>query len=428
MPEKNDTYIFISYSRKNEKSALDLYQQLSGQNHRISCWMDRFDIPVDEDVFQKHILKGISHASALVLVRSKEALESLYVEREVNEAHAVGIPVFTYRLDAKQEKDPNEKAGQEEGNIGESSRLDEEMPFIERLRIALLAFRIKLQLTQPFWLSILILIVLLIVIGGGVFLISKNLTPVMAESLQRSLPEAESTQPANQADLLQDPKTTAPFYFVPDKILLSDEFEEAGDFDEVLYYYDIPPDYEEVKITQIDGIWQFDFPSECALDELQWDCEMEIHSQLLDLEELQYFGIRARSAEKTRRREISISIAEGGPERYRTGFGWAFSNHVTPYFRGNTKLPEEDFYAYLPLDNQWHSYEILLDPEETKLFFYVDGQLIDTVTMQHYDAWRKAPLMLLVYEYLVDPIPERPINTPESTQLEIEQVIIGKFH
>jgi hypothetical protein len=100
---------------------------------------------------------------------------------------------------------------------------------------------------------------------------------------------------------------------------------------------------------------------------------------------------------------------------------------VTPYFRGNTRLLEEDYYAYLPLDEYWHSYEILLDPLEHRLFFYVDGQLIDTVSMHHYDSWRNAPLMLLVYQNLVQPLPEGPTNPFHSTQLEIDQVVIGSI-
>jgi hypothetical protein len=427
MPERNDTYVFISYSRQNEKTALDLYHQLSGHQHRIACWMDQFDIPVDEDVFQKHILRAIRHASALVLVKSEESLNSPYVEREVREAHAVGIPVYNYRLSAKGGKRSPQHVDQGEGSLADPAQVNKKISFLKRVKIALLAFRIKLQLTQPFWFSIFILILFLFVLGGGVYWISKNLTPVMAESLQRNLPDVENTQPVSQAALDQDPKSAAPFYFFPDEVLFGDEFEGEGYFDADNYYFDIPPDYYEIVIDQTEGVWRFDFPPDCTLDALMWDCEMEIHSQNLDLEKIQYFGLRARSLINTERREISISIAEGGPERYRTGFGWAFSNHVTPYFRGNTRLLEEDYYAYLPLDEYWHSYEILLDPLEHRLFFYVDGQLIDTVSMHHYDSWRNAPLMLLVYQNLVQPLPEGPTNPFHSTQLEIDQVVIGSI-
>jgi len=427
MKTKNDTYVFISYASANRRLARELYHRLSGRWHRLTCWLDEFDIPVDDRVFQEHILRGVQNASALVMVSTEEARESLYVGREVAEARVASVPVFHYRIPS--DWIPGTITGGEYDKINSTSEsIGHVQSLFKQLRIAWLALRIKLRITQPFWLSTLILGVLIAGMGAGIYFLGKNITTVVAEAIQRNLPDAAAAIAEIQTTpTVQDPKLAAPFYFTPDEHLLMVDFENDGQLDD-RFYYDIRPDDERVDIQQKEGSLVFNYPSSCLLDENQWLCETEIHSRIYPLPEIQYLGVRIRSLENTYRKEISISISESGPDRWRTGFGWAFSDHVTPFFRSNANLPEEDFYAYLPLDDQWHAYEILLDPDAAQLFYYVDGQLIDTVKLHHYDAWASAPLTLLTYAVAIETVDVGQLSQAGNSSLEIEQVIIGSFH
>jgi len=420
MKEKRDTYVFISYASADRRHALDLYQSLSGKWHRITCWMDVYDIAVDDATFQEHILRGIQNASALVLVESDASRQSVYVQRELAEARTSGIPVFRHRVAISQ--DQSEPAEKPRGINA----------LLRRLQLAWLDLRIKFRITQPFWLANLAILLVIAGMGTAIYFLGRTVTPLVVEALDRSLPEPLVVDQLQQETPVPlDPAAEAPFHFKPGAALLSDDFSNDGGINEAVFRYDIKPGYEQVSIRQQDGILNFDLPPECTREDLYWSCETEINTHRLTLPALQYFGLRLRAPQGLNPlREVSFSISVTGPYRRRTGFGWAFSNHVTPFFRPNVLLPEPEYYAYIPLDDRWHAYEIVVDPDTGTLFYYMDGQLIDKIAMRHFTQWQDAPLVLIIYtmgEIIKQQETPFDIAAMPATHLEIDQIMVGSF-
>lgn len=420
MKEKRDTYVFISYASADRRHALELYQSLSGKWHRITCWMDVYDIAVDDATFQEHILRGIQNASALVLVESDASRQSVYVQRELAEARTSGIPVFRYLVASSQGQ--SEPAEPPKGINA----------LLHRLQLAWLDLRIKFRITQPFWLANLAILLVIAGMGAAIYFLGRTVTPLVVEALDRSLPEAlVADQLPQETPVPLDPAAEAPFHFKPGTALLSDDFSRDGGINEAVFHYDIKPGYEQVSITQQAGILNFDFPPECIREDLYWSCETEINSRSLTLPALQYFGLRLRAPQMPNPlREVSFSISVSGPYRRRTGFGWAFSNHVTPFFRPNVRLPEPEYYAYIPLDENWHAYEIVVDPDTGTLFYYMDGQLIDKIAMRHFTQWQDAPLVLIIYtmgEIIKQQKTPLDVAALPATHLEIDQILVGTF-
>ena len=430
MKEKRDAYVFISYASGNREYARELYGELTGKRHRITCWMDVFDIPVNDVLFQEHIVRGIQNASALVLVESEETIISGYVERELAEARANGIPIFHYRV-KRTKKNPLPAGANAEPTGADAvkpiNHLDLLNKMVRRMRVAWLDVRIKFRITQPFWLANLVMISLVLAMGFGIYFFGKTVTPLVVDAIERSLPDAMRTSIFSEIIPTQlDPKSAAPFHFIPDHTLLMDDFVTNGGLDESVYSYDIKPSFEPLKILRQDDSLYVGIPKECSLKEILWSCEFEIHSQNLKFPAIQYFGLRARSLQNNALREISVSVSTAGPNRRRTGFGWAFTDHTTPFYRPNFHLPEEAFYAYTPLDDQWHAYEILINPDTADIYYYLDGQFIGTVTMNYFKEWENAPLLLMLYTV------GREVSTKEAelladTHLEIDQIIVGGF-
>jgi hypothetical protein len=408
MIEKGDSYVFISYARENLALASELYARLNSKKHRIPCWMDQYDLPVDEQVFQAHILTALQHANGLVLVKTQHAQESLYVGRELAEAEKAGVPVFSYRI--RSEKKSNALTN-----------------FFRQIKTAFVATRIKMRITQPFWLSATLLGVMILAMSAFIFEMSRRITPVVAEVIQGQLPEAAQVLPIAQPIPDLNPKMAAPFFFVPDTILLADEFEGQGGLEDTHYYFDIRPRLADVATLQQDGWLLLDYPGRCLEEGFRWECETEIHGPDVDLRSVQYFGVRARALALTKQKEISISLSTSGPRRWRTGFGWALSDHVTPFYRANSNLPEEDFYAYLPLDDGWHAYEILIDPLQSVLFFYMDGQLIDRNPLHYMEDWLDAPLMLMLFIDAVDDVVVNQGGPAPRSTYQIDQIILGGY-
>jgi len=408
MMEKIGTYVFISYARQNQVLATELYARLNSKTHRIPCWMDQFDLPVDERAFQEHILTALQHANGLVLVKTRQAQESLYVAREIAEAEKAGVPVFTYRI-------------QSEG------KTNAWMTFFRQIKTAFVATRIKMRITQPFWLSATLLGVMFLAMGAFIFGMSRRITPVVAEVIQGQLPEAAQVVLMEPPVPELDPKSAAPFFFVPDNTLLEDAFEGQGGLEDTHYYFDIGPRLADVAIRQQEGWLHLEYPGMCLEDRYRWECETEIHGPDVDLRSVQYFGVRARTLTLMRQKEISISLSTSGPRRWRTGFGWALSDHVTPFYRANSNLPEEDYYAYLPLDDGWHAYEILIDSQQAELFFYMDGQLIDRNPLRYMADWLDAPLMLMLFIDAVDDVVAIQDGPAPSSTFQIDQIILGGY-
>lgn len=88
--------IFISYSRKDESIALQLYEYLS--TNGVSCWMDKYSIQPGVP-YAKAIEAGIKSCDILVLIYSKYVLESTNILSELELAHNEGKRIISFRLD-----------------------------------------------------------------------------------------------------------------------------------------------------------------------------------------------------------------------------------------------------------------------------------------------------------------------------------------
>jgi hypothetical protein len=219
----------------------------------------------------------------------------------------------------------------------------------------------------------------------------------------------------------------APFHFKPDTVLLQDDFDNQtfeNSINDQTMTYDIKPRDPLVKTDQQNGSLVISFPTECLNTEKTWDCELELDSNVLEASAIQYFGMRARTVERTSLRDVSVSISINQPQRSRAGFGWDFTDHAMAFFRSIPTLPEKDLYAYVKIDPGWHAYEIVHNTQTARFDYYVDGQLVATFTLVHAQEWNQAPLRLIIYS-----LSAQNENSGEktATRFEIDQVIIGGF-
>lgn len=403
MTQKNDAYTFISYSSNNREDAIRLYEVLTGKPHRITCWLDVMDLNSKEAAFQEQIIKGIKNASCLLLVETEESRKSDYVDLEVKTAKENNTPTFRYKVSQN-------KSG-----------------FVESLRMFLLAQRIRFRTTQPYWIALAVLISALAIMGAALFFIGRNLTPVFAEAINRSLPDAaQISNNSVTGDVQIAPEAAAPFHYSPDSIIQNEDFENNASFDSRALYFDIEAPNEEARASVADGSLVFSIPKACHQGN-EYQCEIEIHGQNIEYNRLQYFAFRARIQSIAEGQNLSVSVSVPSWTRRRTGFGWNLSEHATPFFRSSPSLPEPDFYAHVAIDENWHAYEILLDSEKSLLYYYVDGQLIDSHQMKFKEEWKTSPLCLILYalgngQSSIDP------STVVDTLIEIDQIIIGGFN
>jgi hypothetical protein len=75
--------IFISYSRADRGFVDRLANQLV--EHRVSVWLDKWEIHVGDSLIAK-IQEGITGASGLLIVLSKNSVKSEWCKKELNSA------------------------------------------------------------------------------------------------------------------------------------------------------------------------------------------------------------------------------------------------------------------------------------------------------------------------------------------------------
>lgn len=85
------TDIFISYSRRDQEFVTRLATDLDA--HVAGVWFDQSAIQAGEN-WHDEILEGIGECKAFVLVLSPDAVESHYVQEEVNKALELGKTIF----------------------------------------------------------------------------------------------------------------------------------------------------------------------------------------------------------------------------------------------------------------------------------------------------------------------------------------------
>lgn len=393
--------VFISHSSVNKIVTDELYQALTGRFH-LACWMDNFDLHTDEGPFLAQIVNALRSSSLLVLVDSPAARASAYVQREIRTAKDLQIPV-------------------------RRCSIDEQQPgWLRKIKILWLAWNIQVRLARGFLIAALSLFLLLV---AGIFLLGTWVAPALANAIRRDLPAASRPTPTSTAvPSPSDPKVAAPFHFKPDTILLQDDFNDPGfenSFNDQTMVFNIAPRDPQVKIGQKNGSLEIYFPMECLSEEIRWECELEMDSKILDARGLQYFGFRARTAERTSLRSVSVSISINTPNRSRPGFGWNFTEHAMAFFRSIPALPERELYAYVSIDPGWHAYEILRESQNPAYYYYIDGQLVDIYSPAHAREWDQAPLSLIIYSLKV-------INLyggeESNTQFEMDELVVGGFN
>lgn len=402
MPVSNKKHIFISHASLNNDVSEALYDRLTRQN-KLACWIDIKDIHPDQGAFTEQIANAIYNANMLILVDTPEAKESDYVVRELQLAKDRRLPVYHYQP------------------------ARERSPFWLNLYIRQLVLKLQLRMFSPIITAGLLLLLLLVALALVIFYMGTRVVPVIANSESRQLPTAIFPTPTLTAiPIPSDPKVAAPFHFKTDFSLLYDDFNDQnfeGSFNPKVFHFNITPNDKRVIIAQQNGSLDMFFPSDCLREEIRFDCEVQLNSDLLDMKKLQYFGFRARNKSRTLLRGVSVSVSYDIPDRSRAGFGWNFNDYAMAFFRTIPAIPEKELYAYVNVDTNWHAYEILRDIEESTYYYYVDGQLVDQYTLAHPQEWEQAPLQLIIYSLKAN------INNIENvdTDFQLDEVNIGGF-
>jgi len=404
MPVSPQRNIFISHSSLNAKVTQELYASLTARFH-LACWMDNFDLQGNLGTFSAQIVNALRGSSLLVLVDSTAARASDYVRREIQLAKDLQIPI-------------------------RRCSIDEDQPALFRkLRIHWLALNIQLRLARGFLLAALSLILLLAALATVIFVLGTRVVPVMAKVV-RDLPGATLPTPTFTAvPTLTDPKLAAPFHFKPDTILIQDDFNTPGAensiSDPFLPNLGAPRD-PNVRIGQQNGSLVMFFPAECLDGKMVNDCLLNLDSNILESKVIEYFGMRARTLERTYLLGISVSLSINDPANSRAGFGWYFTDHGMAFFHSIEDLPEKNLYAFVPINLGWHAYEILRDPNNPTFYYYIDGQLVDTYNPRHAREWDQAPLQLMIYSIGIKSI-NPSSNALTDTQFEIDELVVGGF-
>ena len=406
MPAPIKQNVFISHSSMNKLVTAELYQALTGRFH-LACWMDNFDLHTEGGSFSAQIVDALRSSKILVLVDSPAARASDYVQREVQTAKDLQMPVYRCSINEEQASLPR------------------------TIKIQWLALRIQLRLASGFMFASLALFLLLSAIVVLVFLFGTRVAPVLAHGGLRDLPAAFRPIPTpTPVPTPSDPKVAAPFHFKPDTILLQDDFNNS-DFENSIDDQTLPsgkiPSDPEVKVGQQNGSLVVFFPVACLSEKKLWECELELDSRELDASAIQYFGLRVRMVARTDLRGISVSLWINEPLLIRPGFGWNFSGHALAFFRSIPLLPEKDLATFVQIDAGWHAYEILRDPQKSAYYYYIDGQLVDVYNPDHASEWAQAPLQLSIYSIGgkgIDPSSEG----ATSTQFEMDEIVIGGFN
>jgi hypothetical protein len=97
--------VFISYSSKDIKAARYICQQLEA--HNFKCWLadpNREDIPAGQN-WIRQLIKGLTSSKVVLLIFSKNADTSRYVQNEIGIAFRYKVDIFPIRI---QEETPGE--------------------------------------------------------------------------------------------------------------------------------------------------------------------------------------------------------------------------------------------------------------------------------------------------------------------------------
>ena len=93
---KESPYVFISYSTSNKEIADHVRESLVQSG--ISCWMAPYSIPYGSS-YPTEIFDAISNCKVFVLILSQQAMESIYVEKELDLAVSNRCLVIPFQID-----------------------------------------------------------------------------------------------------------------------------------------------------------------------------------------------------------------------------------------------------------------------------------------------------------------------------------------
>ncbi len=398
MKTNQNVYAFISYASEDRSLAQELYRALRGGRNQIPCWLDVMNISSDETSFQQQIVWGIKNASCLVLVDTEDARLSDYVQRELETARKHHIPIIHFK------------------------KRRAKRSFAKKWQLFWLAQRIRFRVTQPYWVSLSLLITLLLLMVALVSFLGSKTVPAVREVSQRLLPDVVWLI-SEEESIEIDPKTAAPFLYDPPIKFLSDDFNAAEGFDEDYYDYGQFTSEDLVHVYPSEGNLNLFISNQCLYNN---DCYIGqlMNGPRVDLGNFQYFGFRLRSIENNPFQFVNISLAIKNISYISKGFGWEFNDHANAFFRSDAALPESGFTSSILLDGDWHAYEILVDDENQLLHFYLDGKLVNEYAPRNYDEWKTAPLHL---RFAIEKIFNTEQEQFPDTYLQIDQIVIGGF-
>lgn len=88
--------VFICYSKLDGKEAEKVYQVLTDSG--IKCWIDTVDIPAGTS-YANSIVKGLEWCNCLVLIYSKNVIDSINIPNELEVAHADHKLIIPFIID-----------------------------------------------------------------------------------------------------------------------------------------------------------------------------------------------------------------------------------------------------------------------------------------------------------------------------------------
>jgi len=368
--------------------------------------MDNYDLIAEGGAFPAQIVSALQRAGALALVDTPAARASDYVQRELQTARDLQIPVLRYRV-----KEP-------------------QPAWQTRLAIGWLRLRLQVQLQRGFLSAAGVLALLLIALALVLYVFGTQVAPRINPDSLRDLPAAFRPTPTPTASPdPADPAVAAPFHFHPAALIFQQDFNDPAYenmIDAKVFSFTFQPDLSQVKLGQQAGSLVVDFPAICTSERSFGICHTVMSSPELPINQMQYLGMRMRVRQGTYLRDVAVGLLSYIPDGNFFGIGWDLTDQAMAFLQPPPDIPEGTLNTLVQIGNRWHAYEILRDPQKSTFYYYLDGQLVGSFTPVHGSAWADAHLPWSLYSFrnkMDDPTGKANV----STSLDIDEVLVGSF-
>lgn len=97
--------LFFSYSRKDQDAAYTIKNEIEQHIGSGLCWLDIDSISSDEDTFDTAIIGAILTAEIILLILSKNSIESSYVKKEIQFATKKNKKIIPISIDGTNPND-----------------------------------------------------------------------------------------------------------------------------------------------------------------------------------------------------------------------------------------------------------------------------------------------------------------------------------